>query len=324
MIRQHAPNAFTKRQISRLSEQVLRDAAVAGERPTPMGAVLEAAGISEIIDISDRGLPQAVVAKKPSRIGRVLGAVFFSERTVFIDRDEPDVRVQFTDAHEAIHALCPWHEPTLRFDDLDTLAGRTAEMVESEANYGAGHLIFQGGRFHRRALKEQVSISTPLELASEYRASRHATLHFYVEEHPDAVALLIAGRYRRFDNTLPIWRSVESREFTRRFGRLEQHLPGEVLSVADESQAAPLAEIINRSRLEVHPPSTDVTLLDAGGSPQEFVAEAFFNQTCHFVLVVERKARRLGRRIRLASCVKRGLKRGRGPGIPQPYDSDAT
>ncbi len=300
MISQDPPNSFTKRRIARLSEQALQDAAVLGEIPTPMGAVLKAVGIREVVDISDRGLPEAVVAKKPSRIGRVLGAVLFREKTVFIDRNEPDVRVQFTDAHEAIHALCPWHEPTLRFDDEATLAGCTGEMVESEANYGAGHLIFQGGRFHRRALKEQVSISTPLELSSAYRASRHATLHFYVEEHPDAVALLIAGRFQRVDNTLPIWRTVESDEFLRRFGRLQQHLPGGVLSIADDFPTAPLAEIITRSRLEVDPPTTDLTIPDGDASRQHFVAEAFFNGNCHFVLVVERKARRLGRRVRLA------------------------
>jgi Zn-dependent peptidase ImmA (M78 family) len=165
-------------------------------------------------------------ARKPRWWKRIIGATWFSERTVFIDRTDPDVRQQFTDGHEAMHALCPWHEPALRLllDGDETLMGRSDIPVEIEADYGASYLIFQGGRFHRKALAEQVSLRTPLGMAGEYGASRHATAHYYVEGHPDAVAMLVAGRYVRHDGTLPVWRSIESLEFLRRFGRLEDHL----------------------------------------------------------------------------------------------------
>jgi hypothetical protein len=218
----------------------------------------------------------------------------------FIDGAEPDVRQQFTDGHEAMHAMCPWHEAVLRLDNEDTLFRQLHSGVEAEANFGSGYLIFQGGRFHRRALRDQVSIRTPLALARPYGASRHATLHYYVEEHPDPVALLVAGQYPYANGTLPIWRSIESASFLKRFGGLRDSLPGAVLSILEGDQA-PLAGIVRESQTSTDPPSTAVSIPDGDGRKVPFVAEAYFNQHCHFVFVADEKARRLGRRLRLAS-----------------------
>jgi hypothetical protein len=261
-----------------------------------MEAVQSAVGVEERIDVRD--LPADLAAKKPPAWKRILGAVLFKERVVFVDTAEPEERQLFTDAHETTHLLCEWHEASLRLDGEETLFRDMTEQIEAEANYGASCLIFQGSRFHRRALHEQVSIRTPLALAPEYGASRHSTLHYYVDGHPDAVALLVAGRYPHGDGTLPIWRSVESQQFLRRFGRLRSHLPGGKLPVLEESPS-PLAEIVNASRLAVDPPDTVVALLDvAGRGRTAFVAEAFFNGRCHLVLFTERRARTLGRRAR--------------------------
>jgi hypothetical protein len=255
--------------------------------------------VRQVVDIGH--LPPELEAKKPSWFKRVLGAFVFGERTAYIDRSEPLPRQRFTEAHEATHSMCKWHEPALKLDDSNTLDGRRLHhVVEAEANFGASYLIFQGGRFHRRALEEQVSMRTPLDLADGYGASRHATLHFYAEHHPDAVALLVTGRYLRWDGTLPIWRSVESPNFLGRFGRLRDLLPGGVLST-QPGDNAPLAEIVQASRTSLDPPTTELLISDRDGTQHKFEAEAFFNQYCHFVLVVESKARRLGRRVRLAS-----------------------
>lgn len=129
-------------------------------------------------------------------------------------------------------------------------------------------------------------------------ASRHVTLHHYVEDHPDAVALIVAGRYRVAADSLPVWTTVESASFLKRFGRLGDRLPGGHLGVGED---APLAEIVERSRTELDPPTREVGIPDRDGTRRPFVAEAFFNGSCHFVLVIDRKARRLGRRTRLAS-----------------------
>lgn len=183
-------------------------------------------------------------------------------------------------------------------DDAGTFDGRTGDEIEAEGNFGAGHLIFQGGRFHRRALEEQVSIRTPLAMHSGYGASRHATLHYYVQKHPDAVAMLVAGRFRRFDGTVPIFRSIESPPFLERFGRFRDRLPGGQLSLVPD--VGPLADICEEARLRLDPPTKDVSIPDLSGTSKPFVAEAFFNQHCYFVMVTDKRARLLGRRARLA------------------------
>ena len=233
-------------------------------------------------------------------MSRILGAYWHDERVVFIDRDQPECRQFWTDAHEGTHAMCAWHAEVLRLDNEDTLFKQLHPGIEAEANYGAGHLIFQGGRFHRQALKDQVSMRTPLELSKDYGASRHATLHYYVEEHPDAVGLLIAGRYPYADGSVPIWTSVESAQFFRRFGRLRDRIPDGKLSMI-EGEGAPLADILCASHTSLDPPSKIIHMPDKGGSNRRFVAEAFFNQRCHFVFVADEKATRLGQRVRLAS-----------------------
>jgi hypothetical protein len=287
---------FTRQRIARLAEGVLERSGAVGALPTPMKAVQDTVGVAERIDVRD--LPAELAAKKPPAWKRILGAVLFKERVVFIDTAEPEERQLFTDAHETTHLLCEWHEASLRLDGEETLFRDMTEQIEAEANYGASCLIFQGSRFHQRALHEQVSIRTPLALAHLYGASRHSTLHYYVEEHPEAVALLVAGRFPHADGTLPIWRSVESQQFLRRFGRLRAHLPGGKLPVLHE-HGSPLAEIVNASRVAVDPPNTVVALHEAAGSVgTPFVAEAYFNGRCHFVLLTERRARRLGRRAR--------------------------
>jgi len=291
-------NPFTRQRIARLAESTLQRAGVAGEFPTPMQAIHEVARVEDVVDMA--ALPKELEAKKPSVMRRILGALWFGERTIFIDRSEPDYRQQFTEGHEAVHALCPWHEQILMLDDEDSLFKAAKAGVEIEANFGSGHLIFQGGRFHRRALKEQVSIRTPLAIHRDYMASRHATLHYYVQEHPDAVALLVAGRYQHLDGTIPIWNSIESPEFERRFGRFKDHVPGRALRIV-EGEDAPLADILTASRTELDPPSKLVRIYDHDQTKRAFVAEAFFNGKCHFVMVSERQARRLGRRVRIAS-----------------------
>ena len=198
---------------------------------------------------------------------------------MFIDGGQSEPRRRFTEAHEAIHALCPWHRATLMLDDEETLSGRVHDQLEAEANYGAAQLIFQGGRFHRDALAEPVSLRTPLALAERYGASRHAALHHYAGEHPAAVALLVLGRWSGADGALPVWSRVESPSFRERYGRLAPGVlaPGTVAS-----------GLVDASRRANEPPSAPLALRDRGGTPRPFTAEAFSNRRCLFLLVAER------------------------------------
>ncbi len=118
-----------------------------GRLPTPLEEVQRAAGIVSRDDIA--ALPAGIAT--PGRA--LLGALWFERRTVYVDLAQPEPRRRFTDAHEAMHALCPWHEATLREDTEAELFRATRASIEAEANYGAAELIFQGRAFRERCAR---------------------------------------------------------------------------------------------------------------------------------------------------------------------------
>jgi hypothetical protein len=135
-------------------------------------------------------------------------------------------------AHEIGRKIIPWHEAAFRLDDEERLLGMARDQLEDEAYLAGGHLIFQGQRFHERALGYKISIATPIALADDYGASLHATIRYYVLHHPDNLALLVAGRYVGSAGSLPIWRSIESASFSARFGSLADRMPRGRLLIA--------------------------------------------------------------------------------------------
>ncbi len=291
-------NPLARRQILGITERLLAEANVAGEFPTPLDSVAEIAGIAEVISMND--LPDELVAKKPRVWKRILGAYLFRSKTAFVDLDQTVGRARFIQAHETGHRIIPWHEDSFYLDDEGRLFRDTEERFELEANLAAAHLIFQGKRFFDKALDHERSINTPIAIADDFGASMHATIRYYVEHHPDSVAVVIAGRYRRADWTVPVWASVESPSFRRRFGRLIECLPGGAIHVA-ASEDGPVAELARGAFTSSSPQSRKIDLLNLRGESRRFKAEAFFNQRCLFLMVSPRRALRQGRRIELAT-----------------------
>jgi len=265
--------------------------------PTPLDAVAMAAEITEIIDISQ--LPPAVAVRKPRAMRRILGALLHRERVAFVDLSQCEPRARLTEAHEIGHQIIPWHQAAFQLDDEERLLGNTHDQLETEAYLAGGHLIFQGQRFLRHALDYQVSISTPIALAPDYAASRHATIRYYVLHHPDAVALLVAGRYQHRDGSVPIWTSVESASFAHKFGSLARLMNGRLVIAGCTGQ--PLGDIAGEAMRTAEVAAKDHAMCDLRGDRRDFVAEAFYNQHNLFVLVAEKKAARFGRRIRVAA-----------------------
>lgn len=288
-------NAYTRDRVARVADDALRRAGVLGVLPTPIEAVQEVAGITSRLDITELSKTRHAA---PAALARILGAFMFSERVIFIDGDQRRSRVLFTDAHEATHALCPWHEQTLLVDTEDTLFKEIKDQIEAEANYGASRLIFQGDHLMRRALKEQYSIQAPLALADVYGASSTATIRHYVREHPAAVALVVTGRFAREDG-LPVFYSEESESFLTRFGRLPPLLPGGPAALQPDS---PLGHLAQEARSASGPCQGAFGLSDADGTEHSFFAQTYFNQHNFFVMLTERSARLLGRRQRLVAA----------------------
>jgi hypothetical protein len=289
--------ALARRQILAAVEQIIAASGVAGTFPTPLEPLRAAAGIRDVIDMSD--LPEDLVAKKPKKWRRVLGAFLYREETVFLDRDQSPERVLFTEAHETAHKIIPWHEESFYLDDEGRLFREAKERLELEANLGAALIIFQGRRFHERALDYRRTIKTPILLASEVGASYHATIRHYVEYHPDAVALTIGGRYRQANGCVPIWTAVESPKFRREFGPVRERLPAAGLPVGGDGTLGSLvAEALIGA---VEPPSREITIASLNGDRRPFVAEGFYNQHCLFLMLAPKARIKTGRRVAVAT-----------------------
>jgi hypothetical protein len=266
--------AFTARRLERIVEDALAAAGVLGMLPTPLEALHGVAGIRAVEPMPE--LPDRV--RTPGR--RLLGALWFEERTIFLEERQSEARKRFTHAHELVHALVPWHEAVIREDTRDELFRRAAvDAVEAEANAGAGLLLFQGRHLAARIGADRPSITAPLALAREYGASGHAALHHYVSTHAAALAMLVVGRFPRRDGSLPVWRSVESPRYRRRFDRAAAAIPGGLLP------GSPLRELVEAARRASEPPVARLPWTDARGAVRRVRAHAHYNRHAFLVLL---------------------------------------
>lgn len=293
-----SPDNLTREKITTIAERSLQLSGAAGVYPTPLhevGAV--AAQINEIVDISD--VPADLAAHKPRRLARLLGLIGFKSRTVFLDRSMSSARQHWATGHEVGHGILPWHEAVAQFDDDARLFRDTREELEREANLAAAYLIFQGNRFVERATDYRLSITTPLALAEDVGASLHATIRYYVESHPEPVALLIAGIYPRVEG-LPIWCSVQSAAFLERFGPISASITNG-LPLSGDKLPTGLQDAIRTSRaLGAGEQSSQVMLCDRNGEWVKMLAEAFSNGHNQFVMFTPKRLARLGTRVRVA------------------------
>ena len=259
---------YTLRRLETIVDDALRSAGALGTVPTPLEAVRPVARVHAIRSI-DELPPSARDSERP-----VLGAFSFSDRTLYVDEGQSAVRRRFTEAHELVHALCPWHEAVLRLDTEAELFRPVAAQLEVEANAGAGLLIFQGRDLARRAHGEQLSISRSLDLAAEYGASAHATLHHLVVNHLGPAALLVVGRFPRRDGSLPVWRTIRSPAF------------GARLPSAIEPRSA-LREIVEATRRAGRAASS-IVLSDRHGHRSRCTADGYYNRHTFLVLLTTR------------------------------------
>jgi hypothetical protein len=287
-------NELGRRQILTAATQALQHADALGIIPTPLNDVGEAIGVDAVIDISH--LPEELSRKKPSAIKKLLGAYLFRADTAFVDFAQPKGRAWFIQAHELGHRIVPWHEDA--YDDNQRLFHDTENLFELEANLASAHLLFQGSLFFEQALEYQTSVKTPILLANTFDTSLHATIRYYVEHHPDPLAVLIAGRYERADRTVPIFLALESSSFRERLGTIVRCFPTHSLPLDDTH---PLGPLVVDARGALDPPSKEIKIRDLDNQWQRFVAEAFFNQHCYFVMLAPAARLRFGRRIKVAS-----------------------
>jgi hypothetical protein len=210
---------------------------------------------------------------------KLTAALFPDENRIAIDKSLPALKRDWPSFHETAHRILPWHRPYFYGDTAQTLDPDWQEMLESEANHGAGQLMFCGPVFGREAKDLTPSFKAIKALRTRYGKSLVATARRYVvTRRESAIALLVStpawcitpddqdGRVRHF---------VRSEVFATMFPLLE----GDALRMQVDVHArcrsgGPVADFM-------------VPCDDADGTTHELRVETFFNQYYLVSLVVD-------------------------------------
>jgi len=207
-------------------------------------------------------------------------------KRILMDESIPKLKHRWIEAHEITHDLLPWHHEMMLGDTDQTLTPTCHEMLEGEANYGAGQLLFLRNRFVEEARGSAVSFEVVQELKKRFGNTMTTTLWRYVESaFPDRAIVGIVSahphpRFRSDDfNPLdPCRYFIRSNAFATRFPHVTEIDMFAIL----EGYCAPRRG---------GPLGTDeFTLTDANGDLQLFTTETFFNRHDALTLAVHLRA----------------------------------
>ena len=184
-------------------------------------------------------------------------------------------RRTFTEAHELVHALCPGTSPCCARTPRPSCSGRSGTRSRPRRTPARRCCCSRARRSRALAAAEPPSLAAVRALAEMHGASLHATLHHYAQSRPDAVAMLIAGRFPRKDGSLPVWRCVESGTFRERFG------PAAALAAGGLAPGTALRDLVEAART-----AGDASAAVLGRGARRLRAEAHYNRHAFLVLVV--------------------------------------
>ena len=203
-----------------------------------------------------------------------LKALYLPDRKrILIDRTLPKLKHRWNQAHEIGHDIIPWHEGMMLGDTEQTLTPSCHEIMEAEANYAAGQLLFLAGRFRDEACDTAPTLANVRDLSGTFGNTITSTLWRYVEHgHGGRVLVaLVSGhphpgrRQTTFDPANPCRYCVQSPQFRARFSQLsERELFAAAASYAGAQRRGPLGE-------------GELRLSDRNGTAHRFRFESFFN-----------------------------------------------
>ena len=197
---------------------------------------------------SDAGLLQETVAKlrvgtkqvllRPSLLIDVvrkmdLRALYIpDQKRILLDKDQPDLKHRWNEAHEIGHSVIPWHAGAMLGDDDHTLIPSCHASLEAEANFAAARLLFLQDRFRDEALALPPSFKNLEALAARFGNTKASTfwrcIEYWGAETP-MVGLITghphpAKRRNDFDPAAPCKHFVQSQPFSRQFANLQETL----------------------------------------------------------------------------------------------------
>jgi len=195
------------------------------------------------------------------------------QKRILLDEDLPKLKHRWNEAHEIGHDIIPWHEGMMLGDTLQTLTPTCHEVMEAEANYAAGRLLFLASRFEEEARSEEASLDLVRRLSGVYGNTLTSTLWRLAEQaHGDRpMVALVSGhphpakRKADFDANNPLKYCVQSPLFQDKFGAISE---GQLFAVVAGYSGPQRGGTLGQA---------EVLLTDNNGKKHVFWFETFFN-----------------------------------------------
>lgn len=178
-------------------ERLLRVADINDRLPTPVGDLVEAAGLSKTNEVL---LSDSMIKQAPKELRKLLraaarkvsGVLDRRERVIQIAPTSSTGRENFITCHEITHDILPWQRDLqVLADTSQTLSPAMTLEFEREANQGGAELLFQRDLLQRIAREHPIDISTPALLSEMFGASFHSTFRRWIEGLDFAVCGLV-------------------------------------------------------------------------------------------------------------------------------------
>ena len=196
------------------------------------------------------------------------------KKRVLIDSNQPQLKHRWSEAHEVTHSILPWHEGTMFGDTAMTLNPSCHAQIESEANFGAGRLLFLQDQFESQVMDYDPCIDSIKRLGKQFGNTTTSTLWRSVEtwgknlpfvgvisEHPHP-----RHQTETFDPSKPCKHLIQSPAFAAQFSNVnEVELFEQLANYCRPLKGGPLG-------------SGEVLLRDVNGDIHLFLFESFYNR----------------------------------------------
>ena len=193
--------------------------------------------------------------------------VFPDRKRILLDAALPELKKRWSESHEIVHTLIPWHKEYLLGDTKETLSPSCHQQLESEANYGAGRLLFPHKAMIELARSSTPSIAHIRSIADHFGNTITSALWRFVESSEEpCFAVIGAHPHHATEGENPIAYFIRSRRFEAEFVGVTEATVLEMLrGYCSYKKAGPLG-------------SAEVILIDARGESHIFRAETFSNR----------------------------------------------
>ncbi len=191
-------------------------------------------------------------------------------KRILLDSALPILKQRWSEAHETVHSVLPWHGALAMGDTKLTLTPGCHEQIEAEANYGAGRLLFLGDLFAERARDVEPTMKNIMALHEHFGNTITTTLWRYVEGSERILFGMVSIHpHHPPENGDPANSCryfIRSPKFSEIFANgIETEIFRQVGGYCSQKKAGPLGKGV-------------ITLVDTNGSSHSFSCETFSNR----------------------------------------------